>query len=100
MRDIEVDVVEIAYHRNGICGEPFYAIRFIDQERPDREMLGIVFPSDDQRLNPRTAVMDIGLLANGYLGGFTNCWRGDRYDFPLREAIAQYEALDREPSRA
>ena len=29
---MRIDVIEIAYHRNGICGAPFYAVLFEDDE--------------------------------------------------------------------
>lgn len=34
-------VLEIARHRNGVMGEPFYAIRFLDRE--NGEMVAVVF---------------------------------------------------------
>jgi len=86
-RNYVKNIVAIDYHRNGICGAPFYAIVFDSTE--GRRMVATVFDE------PCTvAVLDIGLLSEGNVEFGVNSWRGDVYEGQLREAIVAYnEAL-------
>ncbi len=75
-------ILEVAYHRNGVGGEPFHVVRFADAE--GAQMIGIVFA------DPMcTAILSLGVLPGIAFG--QNSWRGDLYDAPLRTAIAAYE---------
>ena len=79
-------VTQIAYHRNGICGEGFYAILFESKHGP---MVATVFEERGQ-----VAVMLTAPLANqkeGVTFG-ENSWRGDHFEDELRAAIKAYEA--------
>ena len=95
-----MNVQEIAYHRNGISGEPFYVVTFTDPdavgEIPNAggEMVAVVFDMDPGALapyNPRTAVFDRELLGAGVIAFADNSWRGDHYDRELRQAIEAWE---------
>ena len=97
-----MNVQEIAYHRNGVSGEPFYVVSFSDPdavgEMPgaDGEMVAVVFDmgeADDAATftNPRTAVFDRELLGAGVIAFAENSWRGDHYDHELRQAIRANE---------
>lgn len=81
----------IAYHRNGVGGEPFYVITFRDIEE-ERDMVAVLFENDapsrpGRFVNPRTAVFDRSMLGNGEIAMGTNSWRGDVYDPALRDAL-------------
>ena len=67
-----------AFHPNGISGEPFQVCTFTMREHddPPRRMVAIRF-QDDERLNPRIAVFDLDLLAQGEISFTVNSWRGD-----------------------
>jgi len=48
---MRLTIKEVSYHRNGVCGEGFHAINFIDHElkgdeNKDALMLGIVFDAE------------------------------------------------------
>lgn len=99
-----ITVQEIAYHRNGVGGEPFYAVTFTDPEQPDHTFLATVFPPDplpdgpmegepDWTLtqgyhDPRIAVVAIDLLPSVTFAH--NSWRGDRYMQALYAAILEH----------
>lgn len=89
---------EIAYHRNGISGEPFYIVRFAAYaDYGTDNMLAVVFPEyddDGEQLragsNPRVAVFDETLFPTIAFG--KNSWRGDTYADGLIAAINAYNA--------
>lgn len=88
-----IEITQVEYHRNGVAGEGFYAIRFTDPD--EGAMLAVVFPQykDDgyEELdyggNPRVAVFKEALLPDVTFG--VNSWRGDHYAGPLYDAIKQ-----------
>lgn len=70
-----------AFHRNGVCGEPFQAITFEMSEgnKPAQKMVAIRF-KDDDKVNPRIAVFDLALLYEGVIEmDEGNAWRGDHF---------------------
>lgn len=77
-----IKILEVAWHRNGCCGEPFYAVRFIDE---GTKLLALVFDQPD-----RVVVIDPAKAAVSVAFG-TNSWRGDIYEAALRQAIAKFE---------
>lgn len=73
-----------AYHRNGICGEPFQVATFEMKENgePPRKMVAIRFADNkdsDGFAAPRIAVFDIALLYEGIIEMGENSWRGDHF---------------------
>ena len=72
-----------AYHRNGVCGEPFQVATFTMQENtdPPRRMVAVRFADGDsgEWSNPRIAVFDLALLAQGEIEFTVNSWRGDHF---------------------
>jgi len=95
-----VNVHEIAYHRNGVSGEPFYVVTFtappVVGEMPGSrgEMVAVVFDMDADDMpesTRRTAVFDRELLGAGVIAFAENSWRGDHYDHELRQAIRANE---------
>jgi hypothetical protein len=94
VKSLQIKVEEVAYHRNGMTGAPFYVVRFEDaREGP---MLGIVFAEYDNEGNPRltseprVAVLQRDLLDEGQIGFGINSWRGDNYAQALIQAIQMY----------
>jgi len=79
---MKISILNIDYHRNGVCGAPFHAIVFRDTGRQSSVKIGVVF---EQRHH--IAVLDIGKLADGDIEFGSNSWRGDHYEPLLREAI-------------
>jgi hypothetical protein len=77
-----IKILEVAWHRNGCCGEPFYAVRFVDE---GTKLLALVFDQPD-----RVVVIDPVKAAISVAFG-TNSWRGDIYEAALRQAIAKFE---------
>ena len=98
---MDIKVTQVESHRNGVGGEPFYAVRFTDAE--EGAMLAVVFPpgpDDDgdaswkldwSKGNPRVAVFKESLLPDITFG--INSWRGDRYASALYEAIEQHHRV-------
>jgi len=81
-----LEIEEVAWHRNGISGVGFYAIRFLwqpDDARTKERFLGIVFDEPGH-----CSVIGIDRLSTqgvAFAGG--NSWRGDRFEEDLRRAI-------------
>lgn len=99
-----IEIEEIAYHRNGVGGVPFYVLTFRDMNEDGREMVGVVFPhdidsekDDEQWLptdgryrNPPTAVFGREMLGKGIIAFGENSFRGDQFDLVLRRAIVDH----------
>ncbi|HSX57367.1 MAG TPA: hypothetical protein VLG14_18845 [Sphingomonas sp.] len=75
-------ILEVAYHRNGCAGEPFYAVRFTEGRNV---MLALVFEREGGVM-----VLDPVKAATSVAAG-ENSWRGDLYEAELRKAIERFE---------
>ena len=84
---MQLTILHLAFHRNGICGAPFHAVVFEGDGPEPSVKLGIVFDAPDH-----VAVLDVTLLAAGDVAFGSNSWRGDRYEPALRAAIRQHNA--------
>ena len=73
----------VAYHRNGVCGEPFHLVTFTSAD--GQAMLATVF--DERDGAPAVAIVSLGLLAEGNIAFGENSWRGDRFADELYRAI-------------
>lgn len=88
MSDPKIKIVEIARHRNGVCGAPFWAVLFDDAEHG--RMVATVFDTgnDTAKDNGYCAVYSVAELAAGNIAfAMGNSWRGDHYEHLLRRAI-------------
>lgn len=81
---MSVEIEEVASHRNGIAGAPFYAVTFRDGRL---NLVAAVFSEPGH-----VAVLDRDLVARGVIEFGINSWRGDVYEGALRAAIAAWEA--------
>ena len=87
------NISDPAFHRNGVCGEPFQVITFdmaYDMEKTSRKMLAVRFKDDKKDSDgfsaPRIAVFDIALLNEGIIEMRQgNAWRGDQFSDKLDE---------------
>jgi len=82
----KIAITAISHHRNGIHGEPFRAVLFVDTDGSRK--VAVVFADPMQ-----TAVLDVDLLAADNITFGENSWRGDTYDAPLRRAITAADAM-------
>lgn len=93
-------IEEIARHRNGVSGEPFYVVRFAEPDE-ERRMLAVVFEREDgpdeHKPNGQCAVFNRALLADDVIAFGENSWRGDHYESFLRQAIAAWLDNDWKP---
>ena len=83
----EIKIIEKAYHRNGIAGEGFWAVRF--QHTPDDKrdakpetFVATLFDGEGQ-----CAVLSVDRLATNGVRFGLNSWRGDVFEGDLRRAI-------------
>lgn len=85
---MKIEVLKIAYHRNGVCGEGFHVITFNwkDDNEKLRHMLGIIYKESSycSILDIDETVKDNIEFANG------NSWRGDKFESDLRKTIEEY----------
>ena len=85
MNDIEIQ--EIAHHRNGISGKSFYAVRFRwDTGDGVENFVGTVFDGGG-----RCAVLSLDRIAQAGVAFGANSWRGDEVEPELRRAIKNWE---------
>jgi len=87
---MDLVIEEVARHRNGVGGEPFWVVTFRWAEKDDepRPMVGIVFEEPWH-----TAVFDREELRKGNIAfACGNSWRGDHFDAALRAAIREVDA--------
>ena len=80
---MNIKVKKIAYHRNGISGEPFHAVVF-----KDRRFTGLAVVFDESK---HVAVFDLELLGKEIFEFGANSYRADLYEPELREAIEAWE---------
>lgn len=86
-----LSLAEIAHHRNGIGGAPFYVVRFFEQDNAKpafNEMLATVFEEPGH-----VAVLRIDKLPAIAFG--ENSYRGDVFEPTLRNWIARWEGAQR-----
>lgn len=83
---MKLTVIDIAFHRNGICGAPFTVALFQDAGPEGSRKVAIVF---DERYH--CAILDVAKLAQGDIAFGKNSWRGDQYEPCLRQAIAKHK---------
>jgi hypothetical protein len=83
---MKLKIIDIAFHRNGICGAPFHVVLFDDRCNDGRRMMAIVFEEDSH-----CAVLDVGKLAAGDIKFGSNSWRADAYQCRLQKAIDEQQ---------
>lgn len=83
-------VIEVARHRNGISGEPFYAILFTappESGEEEEKFIATLFDEPGQ-----CAVIGLDRIEGmGVTMARGNSWRGDHYETELRKYCKQYE---------
>lgn len=98
-------IQEVAHHRNGVSGVPFYVIKFRDVTpgEPHHEMVGVLFDRDEYEedvkkncfANPYCAVLDTDLLTKGVVTFAINSFRGDHYVDKLCDATKKWERSEK-----
>jgi hypothetical protein len=89
---MKLNIIDIASHRNGICGAPFHAVLFHDSGPEGSRKVAIVFEEPHH-----CAVLDIAKLDAGDIAFGSNSWRGDNYEPALRQAIAKSNPNGEQP---
>jgi hypothetical protein len=79
---MNLTIIAIDHHRNGICGAPFDIVLFEDTGQEGSRKVGILFEEEHH-----CAVLDVAKLAAGDIAFMANSWRGDVYEPHLRQAI-------------
>ena len=79
---MNLKIIDIAYHRNGVCGAPFEVALFEDSGPEGSRKVAILFEEPHC-----CAVLGVDKLAQGDIAFGSNSWRGDHYEHDLRKAI-------------
>jgi hypothetical protein len=87
---LDIDVTDVAYHRNGVGGNGFHVVLFTDPEIPGHTFVATVFEEPHS-----IAVLATNLLAVGDVAFGSNSWRGDNYERDCREAIRRWNDAGR-----
>jgi len=97
-----MEIKQLSYHRNGICGAGFYTGILIDNDNDRKVFTHFPDTNEDGDLingdNVRTAILDLDILINKEETRFMkNSWRGDHYhDFIVDAIIKDQEKLKKE----
>lgn len=87
---MNIKPLKVAYHRNGVGGEPFHCVLFDNEEDgKTTRMLAVRFLDDEGEgyQNPRIAVFDIALLYESVIEFGENSFRGDHFVDDIDQAI-------------
>lgn len=79
------ELIELSYHRNGVCGLGFHAVLFTDRVDDSEErdtFLATVFDAAGA-----CAVVSLSRVGKHGVAFGCNSWRGDRYEGWLRKQI-------------
>ena len=79
---IAINIIDWAYHRNGISGAPFHVVLFDDTSDENTRKVGILFDAPYH-----CAVLDVPKLASGSIAFGVNSYRGDYFEASLRKAL-------------
>lgn len=86
-------VIKLDYHRNGVCGQGFYA-GIVDDDESGR-MVVVRVPKDDDGNEQAGGVLcfalNIDMLKDGNVEFGHNSWRGDHYADVMDKAIKKHE---------
>ena len=93
----ERKVTDSDYHRNGVAGEGFFIGIIRDEDGTDK--LFITFADYDEEgyldstayCNPKTAILDLDLLAERKIAFGLNSWRGDQYHHVIMDHLVKEE---------
>jgi hypothetical protein len=85
---MKLKIIDIEFHRNGVCGAPFDVVLFQDEGSEDSRKVGIVFEQKGH-----CAVLAVDKLAAGDIAFGSNSWRGDHYESDLRQEIVKRQRI-------
>ena len=91
---MKLKIIALDHHRKGICGAPFDVVLFEDQVPRGSLKVAVLFDA-----KYHCAVLDVAKLAQGDIAFGSNSWRGDRFEAPLRHAIATFHESDPEEGK-
>ena len=82
-------IIEVARHRNGVAGEPFWAVLFnwTSEEGSTERLLAILHDQPGY-----CSVIGLDRIASGGVQFGHNSWRGDHFETRLRQEIGKYES--------
>lgn len=83
---MKIKIIQASFHRNGICGNGFYAILFDwTEDKVTRRMVATLFDEPGS-----CAVLEVSKLSSedGVAFG-SNSWRGDHFEDDLRTLVTK-----------
>jgi len=79
---MKLTIIDIACHRNGVCGAPFDVVLFEDHGPQGSRKLVVLFADAGY-----CVVLDMAKLTASDIAFGSNSWRGDCYESPLRSLV-------------
>jgi hypothetical protein len=79
---MKLNIIDIAFHPNGICGAPFHVVLFEDRGPEGSRKVAVLFDEPHH-----CAVLNVAKLAAGDITFGSNSYRGDNYEPHLRKAL-------------
>lgn len=77
MSELEIKILDVQWHRNGISGTGFFAVLF--REKKEGLMVATLFDQESY-----CAVYQVDKLAAGDIRFGSNSWRGDSFESVIR----------------
>jgi len=96
MTDHDFAIVKHEHHRNGVSGYPFHVGIITDNDGTTKVF--VHFEETEAEIkaygwqNPRTAILDVGLLAKGVIEFGRNSHRGDHYSDKIEDHISHEDS--------
>jgi hypothetical protein len=83
-------------HRNGVSGYPFHVGLITDEDGTTKVFVHFETTEAEDKVyggqSPRTAILDVDLLAKGVIEFGANSHRGDHYSHQIEEQIAHEDS--------
>ena len=93
---MDIKILSIARHRNGVMGCPFYVILFKDKEFPKYTFVANVFDAEEFYMS----VLAVEELVKGNITfGEGNSWASERWEKIMMDKIQAYEQERYEEAR-
>lgn len=84
----KVEVIAVAYHRNGIAGCPFRVVLFLDLDGTRKVAIQMSDETgEDYGAEGMTAVLEVHKLCKGDVAFGSNSWRGDIFGERINATI-------------
>lgn len=88
---MNLELIKISSHRDGVCGTPFYVILFKDHDPALSDMTSNLMVATYFAANTVAVLNVVEMLKENVMFAEGNSWQGDGYADTLKEFVDAYE---------